>query len=319
MGEIDDHIESMVRLSNDLDAMTTNDGAAFVTPPELISQLQNLRQSLTLQRQTADSQRTRWFQVVDQHANFIRDLFSTHRWISSLAAESMRCWNIFQELCKLASPNPEVISWIREASIYAVGFHEISSEVRKLNGRFALVFAVGDGEINTRIGTCLRDLEKFLKTSEQLEERRKSLLDKSSFHVDEFVRNAQRFSQAAEAFGTSYNRILSASIEPTNFVLQTLLEDVESSLSLELNGLEKEKVAIQNLAMEACSDELNLPILKPLEEEVGESVKWEQKPIMKPADPPEKRILDVNKVFDELTEVKASLVASITVSSVLIA
>ncbi|KAL5965768.1 hypothetical protein TSMEX_006503, partial [Taenia solium] len=312
VGEIDDHIESVARLSNDLDGLTTNDGAAFVTPPELISQLQNLRQSLALQRQIADSQRTRWFQVVDQHVNFIRDLFSMHRWIFSLAAEFMRCWSTFRDVCKSAAPNSDMISWIRETSIYTIGFHEISSEVQKLNGRFALVCAVGGGEVNKKIGTCLRHIEKFLKASEQLEESRQSLLDKSSLHVDEFVRNVHRFSQAAEAFGTSYNQILSASIEPTNFVLQTLLEDVKSCLALELSGLEKEKATIQALALEACSDKLNLPILEPLEEEVGEGVKWEQKPITRSADPPENRVLDVNKMLGELTEVKASLVASVT-------
>ncbi|KAH9285528.1 Nesprin-1 [Echinococcus granulosus] len=310
--EINYHIESVGRLSDDLDRLTTNDGAPFVTPPALVFQLQNLRQSLALQRQIADGQRARWFQVVDQHVHFIRDLFSTHSWVFSLAAESMRCWSVFQDVCKSAPPNLEMISWTREASLYTVKFHEISSEIQKLNGRFALICVVGSGEVNTRIGLCLRDLEKYLKATEQLVERRQSLLDKSSLHVGEFVRNAQRFSQAAEAFTTSYHQVLSASTELTNLVLQTLLEDVERGLSLDLNNLQKERAAVQALAVEACSDELNLPILEPLEEEVNEGVKWEKKPIARPTDPPENRMLDADKVLTELNEVKASLVASIT-------
>ncbi|VDM15794.1 unnamed protein product [Hydatigera taeniaeformis] len=312
LGELDVHMESVGRISSALDKLATSDAVAIAIPPEFVSQVQNLRQSLALQRQTADKQRSRWLQVVDQHVNFIRDLFSTYNWTFSLATESMRCWNIFQDVCKSTPPNSEMISWIREASICVFRFHKISSEVQRLDGKFALVCTVGSGEASTRMGACLRNLEKFLKASEQLEERRQLLLEKISHHVDEFSRGVQKFSQSAEAFSTRYNQILSASIEPTNSVLHVLLEDVESSLSLDLDSLEKEKAAIQALAVEACSDEFTPPILEPLEEEVEEDVKWEQKSIQKTADPPENRVLDADKVLGELTEAKALLVVSLT-------
>ena len=312
LSEIDVHIESVKRISEDLEKLAMSGSTAFAIPSEIVSQLQSLRQGLVLQRQTADSQRVQWIQRVDQHIHFVSDFLSTYNLVVSLTTESTRSWNVFVNVCKVLPPNTAIISWTRENSLYGDRLHEILNLVIKLNERFPLMCASEDGDGEETISASRKKLIKFLKAFEEVAERRQSVLDRIWLSVNEFNRDVQRFSQALETLTTNLHQILGASVEPTNLVLSTLLEDFDSGLSQDLNNLKQERSSLQNLMIEAC--ELTAPNLEQPENDIDEGIKWEKKAFDKMEDPPENRTLNVTKIIDELTETKDSLITSINVS-----
>lgn len=289
----------------------------FTTPYENISQIQALQQSLTLQRQTADSQRLRWIQISDQHIRFVRDLCETYYWTSCIAAESEKCLNVFQDVCKTGIPSVEMTAWARETCLPSERY-DIFNVARCLNDKFNLVFSSEVSEGESRISSCLKNLNNFMGSFEPVIERRLTLLDRISVRVNEFNRCAQRFTQTADAFDTSFQQILNASTIPTNHVLLMLLDDVKNGLSQEANSLEKEKTGIQTLVREICSGELQTPVLQDLDEGLVEGVKWERKAIRNTPDPPETHSLDALRIFNELIERKSVLITTLTVSRCLV-
>uniref|UniRef100_A0A5K3FHA4 Uncharacterized protein n=1 Tax=Mesocestoides corti TaxID=53468 RepID=A0A5K3FHA4_MESCO len=149
--EIDRHIESVKRLSEEPDLPASSGECAFVLPPELTSRLQNLRQSLVLQRQTVTNQRQRWIQAGDQHAAFVANLYSACDHANLLAIEVQKYWVTFQDVCKDKSSSLDMISWTKEAVLQRDELVKLSETVKQLNHQFPSVRATTGCDRQSRL------------------------------------------------------------------------------------------------------------------------------------------------------------------------
>lgn len=314
MGEVENHIETVKHLSDDFDKLTSGEGKVFATPQDIASQIQALHQNLALQHQTADNQRVRWIQIAEQHALFVRDLCEIYYWTFCIANASANCFSVFRDACKAVIPSVDMIAWARETCLPSDRLLDILSAINRLNDKFTLVRSTEGSEGESRISSCLKNLNNFTKSFEQVIERRQVLLDRIALRVNEFNRCVQRFMQTINAFDSSFQQILSSSTMPTSHVFQTLLDDVKNDLCQEENSLEKEKTVIQSLMSEICSDEMGTPDLEELDESTAERVKWEKKAVRNTTSPPEVRPLDAAGMFNELRGKKVELITTIRVS-----
>ncbi|VDO14620.1 unnamed protein product [Rodentolepis nana] len=309
---IDNHIELAKRISMDFEKLTSGEGKMLAIPHETISRIQALHQSLVLQQQTAESQRLRWIQISDQHICFVRDLCETYYLTLCIAAKLTKCFDVFQEVCKTGIPSAEVIEWARETCLPSEEYRDVLDALKGLNDKFNLICSLEGNEGESRISSCLKNLNHYTRSFEQVIEGRQTLLDRVGIRVSEFSRCAKRFAQTIDTSNSIFQQTLNASAIPTNTALLTLLDDVKNDLSQESNNLEKEKAAIQTLVRDICSGGLQSPFLPELDEGVAEGVKWEKKSIKTTPDPPETCSLDASGILNELTEKKSALINILT-------
>nr|CDS27008.2 nesprin 1 [Hymenolepis microstoma] len=309
---IDKHVELVKRISIDFEKLTSGEGKMFAIPHDTISQIQALQQNLILQQQTAENQRLRWIQISDQHICFVRDLCETYYLTSCIAAKSTQCFNVFQDVCKTGIPSAEMIAWGRETCLPSGEYRHCIETLKCLNDKFNLICSSEGSEGESRISYCLKNLNHFTRSLEQVIEGRQTLLDLVGVRVNEFGRCAKRFAQTLDAFNASFQQILTVSTIPTNTVLLTLLDDAKNDLSQDSNNLEKEMTSIQTLVRDIRSSGLQSPVLQDLDEGVSEGVKWERKDIKNTPDPPETCSLDASGILNEQTERKSALITTLT-------